>query len=158
MFDFSLLLFGCSSTFKDAERASLRDSGHGDSDQADSDQDTNKGSHCDTSAKEALKMKAVAVNGQPFDKGEWTSSRCLTDSYTRHCLYLMQQERVRHSLEFKWKSTSFWEQSMQTLPSTLLESAAAASVAAAAEYFAHLYIANSLSCVSKTAWRHQIEG
>ncbi|KAG7282901.1 hypothetical protein CRUP_018401, partial [Coryphaenoides rupestris] len=32
-----------SSTFKDAERASLRDSGHGDSDQADSDQDTNKG-------------------------------------------------------------------------------------------------------------------
>uniref|UniRef100_H3D8Y4 Protocadherin 17 n=1 Tax=Tetraodon nigroviridis TaxID=99883 RepID=H3D8Y4_TETNG len=36
-----------SSTFKDAERASLRDSGHGDSDQADSDQDTNKGSHCE---------------------------------------------------------------------------------------------------------------
>uniref|UniRef100_A0A8C6UEX3 Protocadherin 17 n=1 Tax=Neogobius melanostomus TaxID=47308 RepID=A0A8C6UEX3_9GOBI len=33
-----------SSTFKDAEQASLRDSGHGDSDQADSDQDTNKGS------------------------------------------------------------------------------------------------------------------
>uniref|UniRef100_A0A669NX79 Protocadherin 17 n=1 Tax=Phasianus colchicus TaxID=9054 RepID=A0A669NX79_PHACC len=31
-----------SSTFKDPERASLRDSGHGDSDQADSDQDTNK--------------------------------------------------------------------------------------------------------------------
>lgn len=126
MFDFSLLLFGCSSTFKDAERASLRDSGHGDSDQADSDQDTNKGSHCDTSAKEALKMKAVAVNGQSFDKGEWTSSRCLTDSYTTHCLYLMQQERVRDSLEFEWKSTSFWEQSMQTLPSTLLEAAAAA--------------------------------
>lgn len=69
---FSSLLLCCSSTFKDAERASLRDSGHGDSDQADSDQDTNKGSHCDTSAREALKMKATAVNGQPFEQGEWT--------------------------------------------------------------------------------------
>lgn len=87
-FFLSFLLFCCSSTFKDAERASLRDSGHGDSDQADSDQDTNKGSHCDTSAREALKMKAVAVNGQTFEKGEWTSSRCLTDSCSRHCLYL----------------------------------------------------------------------
>ncbi|KAK6309558.1 hypothetical protein J4Q44_G00194390 [Coregonus suidteri] len=59
-----------SSTFKDAERASLRDSGHGDSDQADSDLDTNKGSACDTSAREALKMKATAVNGQPLDQGQ----------------------------------------------------------------------------------------
>lgn len=65
----------CSSTFKDAERASLRDSGHGDSDQADSDQDTNKGSHCDTSAREALMMKAPAVNGQPFEQGEWIRGR-----------------------------------------------------------------------------------
>lgn len=63
-----------SSTFKDAERASLRDSGHGDSDQADSDQDTNKGSHCDTSAREAIKMKATAVNGQPLEQGEWKLS------------------------------------------------------------------------------------
>lgn len=69
-----LLPLCCSSTFKDAERASLRDSGHGDSDQADSDQDTNKGSHCDTSAREALKMKATAVNGQPFEQGEWMYS------------------------------------------------------------------------------------
>lgn len=66
-----LFPFCSSSTFKDAERASLRDSGHGDSDQADSDQDTNKGSHCDTSAREALKMKATAVNAQPFEQGEW---------------------------------------------------------------------------------------
>ncbi|KAM7380477.1 hypothetical protein PAMP_003770 [Pampus punctatissimus] len=73
-----------SSTFKDAERASLRDSGHGDSDQADSDQDTNKGSHCDTSAREALKMKATAVNGQPFEQGLFiltlagSNNKCLT--------------------------------------------------------------------------------
>ncbi|KAM6934706.1 protocadherin-17-like isoform 2-T2 [Xenentodon cancila] len=65
-----------SSTFKDAERASLRDSGHGDSDQADSDQDTNKGSHCDTSAREALKMKAVAVNGQTFEREQDKSAHC----------------------------------------------------------------------------------
>ncbi|XP_041722027.2 protocadherin-17-like [Coregonus clupeaformis] len=65
-----------SSTFKDAEQASLRDSGHGDSDQADSDQDTNKGSHCDTSAREALKMKATAVNGQPLEQGQGRSVHC----------------------------------------------------------------------------------
>ncbi|XP_034069106.1 protocadherin-17-like isoform X2 [Gymnodraco acuticeps] len=65
-----------SSTFKDAEQASLRDSGHGDSDQADSDQDTNKGSQCDTSAREALKMKATAVNGQPFEQEQDKSVHC----------------------------------------------------------------------------------
>ncbi|CAL8268190.1 unnamed protein product [Lota lota] len=65
-----------SSTFKDAERASLRDSGHGDSDQADSDQDTNKGSHCDTSGREALKMKATAVNSQPLEQGPERSAHC----------------------------------------------------------------------------------
>lgn len=59
-----------SSTFKDPERASLRDSGHGDSDQADSDQDTNKGSCCDMSAKEALKLKAVGVKPPPLEQGE----------------------------------------------------------------------------------------
>uniref|UniRef100_A0A4W5M579 Protocadherin 17 n=1 Tax=Hucho hucho TaxID=62062 RepID=A0A4W5M579_9TELE len=70
-FYFMFLSLSCnSSTFKDAERASLRDSGHGDSDQADSDLDTNKGYACNTSAREALKMKATAVNGQPLDQGE----------------------------------------------------------------------------------------
>lgn len=59
-----------SSTFKDPERASLRDSGHGDSDQADSDQDTNKGSCCDMSAKEALKMKATGIKPPPLEQGE----------------------------------------------------------------------------------------
>lgn len=59
-----------SSTFKDPERASLRDSGHGDSDQADSDQDTNKGSCCDMSAKEALKLKATGIKPPPLEQGE----------------------------------------------------------------------------------------
>ncbi len=66
-----LVFLTCSSsTFKDPERASLRDSGHGDSDQADSDQDTNKGSCCDMSAKEALKMKATGLKPQPLEQGE----------------------------------------------------------------------------------------
>ncbi|XP_059579165.1 protocadherin-17 isoform X3 [Alligator mississippiensis] len=56
-----------SSTFKDPERASLRDSGHGDSDQADSDQDTNKGSCCDMSVREALKMKTASTKSQPLE-------------------------------------------------------------------------------------------
>uniref|UniRef100_A0ACB8FJY5 Protocadherin-17 n=1 Tax=Sphaerodactylus townsendi TaxID=933632 RepID=A0ACB8FJY5_9SAUR len=58
-----------SSTFKDPERASLRDSGHGDSDQADSDQDTNKGSCCDMSVREALKMKTTSTKSQPLEQG-----------------------------------------------------------------------------------------
>ncbi|XP_058526656.1 protocadherin-17 isoform X2 [Ochotona princeps] len=57
-----------SSTFKDPERASLRDSGHGDSDQADSDQDTNKGSCCDMSVREALKMKTSSTKSQPLEQ------------------------------------------------------------------------------------------
>uniref|UniRef100_A0A8C5SCC0 Uncharacterized protein n=1 Tax=Laticauda laticaudata TaxID=8630 RepID=A0A8C5SCC0_LATLA len=63
-----------SSTFKDPERASLRDSGHGDSDQADSDQDTNKGSCCDMSVREALKMKTTSTKSQPLEQGfsPWT--------------------------------------------------------------------------------------
>lgn len=67
-----LLFFSSSSTFKDPERASLRDSGHGDSDQADSDQDTNKGSCCDMSAKEALKLKATGIKPAPLEQGEFS--------------------------------------------------------------------------------------
>lgn len=69
IFFFIIHLLFSSSTFKDPERASLRDSGHGDSDQADSDQDTNKGSCCDMSAKEALKLKATGVKPPPLEQG-----------------------------------------------------------------------------------------
>lgn len=70
MLFFVFLNLFSSSTFKDPERASLRDSGHGDSDQADSDQDTNKGSCCDMSAKEALKLKATGIKPPPLEQGE----------------------------------------------------------------------------------------
>lgn len=96
-FKFSAMLcavylhFCSSSTFKDPERASLRDSGHGDSDQADSDQDTNKGSCCDMSAKEALKLKATGVKPPPLEQGESSSLGHL-------CIYLktktMKQQPV----------------------------------------------------------------
>ncbi|XP_041438392.1 protocadherin-17 isoform X2 [Xenopus laevis] len=71
-----------SSTFKDPERASLRDSGHGDSDQADSDQDTNKGSCCDMSVREALKMKTTTSKCQPMDQDPCCKKidRCNTKS------------------------------------------------------------------------------
>ncbi|XP_057687767.1 protocadherin-17 isoform X2 [Corythoichthys intestinalis] len=76
-----------SSTFKDPERASLRDSGHGDSDQADSDQDTNKGSCCDMSAKEALKLKATCVRPPPLEQDE----DCL--NCTEECRVLGHSDR-----------------------------------------------------------------
>nr|XP_046246821.1 protocadherin-17 [Scatophagus argus] len=76
-----------SSTFKDPERASLRDSGHGDSDQADSDQDTNKGSCCDMSAKEALKLKATGIKPPPLEQDE----DCL--NCTEECRVLGHSDR-----------------------------------------------------------------
>lgn len=85
-----------SSTFKDPERASLRDSGHGDSDQADSDQDTNKGSCCDMSAKEALKLKATGVKPPPLEQGEPSLA-------TKNAWEVKDYTRVKHTWT-KWLS------------------------------------------------------
>ncbi|NXN90945.1 PCD17 protein, partial [Rhinopomastus cyanomelas] len=77
-----------SSTFKDPERASLRDSGHGDSDQADSDQDTNKGSCCDMSVREALKMKTTSTKSQPLEQEQEDCVNC-----TDECRVLGHSDR-----------------------------------------------------------------
>ncbi|XP_043927658.1 protocadherin-17 isoform X2 [Protopterus annectens] len=77
-----------SSTFKDPERASLRDSGHGDSDQADSDQDTNKGSCCDMSAREALKMKTTSAKSQTHEQEQDECVNC-----TDECRVLGHSDR-----------------------------------------------------------------
>uniref|UniRef100_A0A8C6Y438 Protocadherin 17 n=1 Tax=Naja naja TaxID=35670 RepID=A0A8C6Y438_NAJNA len=77
-----------SSTFKDPERASLRDSGHGDSDQADSDQDTNKGSCCDMSVREALKMKTTSTKSQPLEQEQEECINC-----TDECRVLGHSDR-----------------------------------------------------------------
>ncbi|NXI41081.1 PCD17 protein, partial [Galbula dea] len=77
-----------SSTFKDPERASLRDSGHGDSDQADSDQDTNKGSCCDMSVREALKMKSTSTKSQPLEQEQEECVNC-----TDECRVLGHSDR-----------------------------------------------------------------
>ncbi|XP_053563924.1 protocadherin-17 isoform X3 [Bombina bombina] len=77
-----------SSTFKDPERASLRDSGHGDSDQADSDQDTNKGSCCDMSVREALKMKTTSAKCQPLEQEQEECINC-----TDECRVLGHSDR-----------------------------------------------------------------
>lgn len=82
-----MFVLSCSSsTFKDPERASLRDSGHGDSDQADSDQDTNKGSCCDMSAKEALKLKASGVKPPPLEQGEPLPGNLTRNKQKKNCL------------------------------------------------------------------------
>ncbi|XP_072266583.1 protocadherin-17 isoform X5 [Pyxicephalus adspersus] len=77
-----------SSTFKEPERASLRDSGHGDSDQADSDQDTNKGSCCDMSVREALKMKTTTAKCQPLEQEQEECVNC-----TDECRVLGHSDR-----------------------------------------------------------------
>ncbi|XP_018596946.1 protocadherin-17-like isoform X2 [Scleropages formosus] len=77
-----------SSTFKDPERVSLRDSGHGDSDQADSDQDTNKGSCCDMSNKEVLRIKASLAKPQPLEQEQEECVNC-----TDECRVLGHSDR-----------------------------------------------------------------
>ncbi|NXW34777.1 PCD17 protein, partial [Phaetusa simplex] len=76
------------SIIQDPERASLRDSGHGDSDQADSDQDTNKGSCCDMSVREALKMKTTSTKSQPLEQEQEECVNC-----TDECRVLGHSDR-----------------------------------------------------------------
>ncbi|XP_072236892.1 protocadherin-17 isoform X3 [Leuresthes tenuis] len=110
-----------SSTFKDPERASLRDSGHGDSDQADSDQDTNKGSCCDMSAKEALKLKAVGVKPPPLEQDE----DCL--NCTEECRVLGHSDRCwmpqftaggNQAEGIDYRNNMFVPAGMETVPET----------------------------------------
>ncbi|XP_005932722.1 protocadherin-17 isoform X1 [Haplochromis burtoni] len=110
-----------SSTFKDPERASLRDSGHGDSDQADSDQDTNKGSCCDMSAKEALKLKAAGVKPPPLEQDE----DCL--NCTEECRVLGHSDRCwmpqfptggNQAEGIDYRNNMFVPAGMETVPET----------------------------------------
>ncbi|XP_020568666.1 protocadherin-17 isoform X3 [Oryzias latipes] len=110
-----------SSTFKDPERASLRDSGHGDSDQADSDQDTNKGSCCDMSAKEALKLKAVGVKPPPLEQDEDCvncTEECRVLGHSDRCWMPQFPAGGNQAEGIDYRNNMFVPAGMETVPET----------------------------------------
>ncbi|XP_034725447.1 protocadherin-17 isoform X2 [Etheostoma cragini] len=110
-----------SSTFKDPERASLRDSGHGDSDQADSDQDTNKGSCCDMSAKEALKLKATGVKPPPLEQDEDCvncTEECRVLGHSDRCWMPQFPAGGNQAEGVDYRNNMFVPAGMETVPDT----------------------------------------
>ncbi|XP_019117899.1 protocadherin-17 isoform X3 [Larimichthys crocea] len=110
-----------SSTFKDPERASLRDSGHGDSDQADSDQDTNKGSCCDMSAKEALKLKATGVKPPPLEQDEDCvncTEECRVLGHSDRCWMPQFPAGGNQAEGVDYRNNMFVPAGMETVPET----------------------------------------
>lgn len=59
-----------SSTFKDLEGNSLKDSGHEESDQTDSEHDVQRGLYCDTAVNDVLNSSVPSVGSQGPEQGE----------------------------------------------------------------------------------------
>lgn len=59
-----------SSTFKDLEGNSLKDSGHEESDQTDSEHDVQRGLYCDTAVNDVLNTSVPSMGSQGPETGE----------------------------------------------------------------------------------------
>lgn len=59
-----------SSTFKDLEGNSLKDSGHEESDQTDSEHDVQRGLYCDTAVNDVLNTSVPSMGSQGPEPGE----------------------------------------------------------------------------------------
>ncbi|XP_063794436.1 protocadherin-19 isoform X3 [Pseudophryne corroboree] len=69
--------YNCSSsTFKDLEGNSLKDSGHEESDQTDSEHDVQRGLYCDTAVNDVLNTSANSVGTQPTDQDQTEGFHC----------------------------------------------------------------------------------
>ncbi|XP_066437526.1 protocadherin-19 isoform X2 [Eleutherodactylus coqui] len=65
-----------SSTFKDLEGNSLKDSGHEESDQTDSEHDVQRGLYCDTAVNDVLNTSANSVGTQPTEQDQNEGFHC----------------------------------------------------------------------------------
>ncbi|XP_073498299.1 protocadherin-19 isoform X4 [Phyllobates terribilis] len=65
-----------SSTFKDLEGNSLKDSGHEESDQTDSEHDVQRGLYCDTAVNDVLNTSANSVGTQPIEQDQSEGFHC----------------------------------------------------------------------------------
>lgn len=62
-------LTSSSSTFKDLEGNSLKDSGHEESDQTDSEHDAQRGLYCDTAVNDVLNTSITSMGSQMPEQG-----------------------------------------------------------------------------------------
>ncbi|XP_073498298.1 protocadherin-19 isoform X3 [Phyllobates terribilis] len=69
-------LIKSSSTFKDLEGNSLKDSGHEESDQTDSEHDVQRGLYCDTAVNDVLNTSANSVGTQPIEQDQSEGFHC----------------------------------------------------------------------------------
>ncbi|XP_069602187.1 protocadherin-19 isoform X3 [Ranitomeya imitator] len=69
-------LIKSSSTFKDLEGNSLKDSGHEESDQTDSEHDVQRGLYCDTAVNDVLNTSANSVGAQPTEQDQSEGFHC----------------------------------------------------------------------------------
>ena len=66
----SFFLQPSSSTFKDLEGNSLKDSGHEESDQTDSEHDIQRSLYCDTAVNDVLNTSVTSMGSQMPDHGK----------------------------------------------------------------------------------------
>ena len=73
----SFFLQPSSSTFKDLEGNSLKDSGHEESDQTDSEHDIQRSLYCDTAVNDVLNTSVTSMGSQMPDHGkDWLAISC----------------------------------------------------------------------------------
>lgn len=73
----SFFLQPSSSTFKDLEGNSLKDSGHEESDQTDSEHDVQRSLYCDTAVNDVLNTSVTSMGSQMPDHGKgWSDLSC----------------------------------------------------------------------------------
>lgn len=65
-----------SSTFKDLEGNSLKDSGHEESDQTDSEHDVQRGLYCDTAVNDVLNTSVPSMGSQGPEQGKPLTPTC----------------------------------------------------------------------------------
>ena len=88
----SFFLQPSSSTFKDLEGNSLKDSGHEESDQTDSEHDVQRSLYCDTAVNDVLNTSVTSMGSQMLDHGKgWLDVICSHRSQrTQHvCRYIV---------------------------------------------------------------------
>nr|XP_042709261.1 protocadherin-19 isoform X3 [Chrysemys picta bellii] len=68
--------YNCSSTFKDLEGNSLKDSGHEESDQTDSEHDVQRGLYCDTAVNDVLNTSVTSMGSQMPEQDQTEGFHC----------------------------------------------------------------------------------